>query len=138
MEKRKEPRFADDTPVMVTVLESTTSSPIRGRVENMSGSGLRLKVSSPIAYGAVVKVEGADLLVLGDVCGVSGTGLSGTGQAGQATAGHVNGHGFEFAVQIAQAVGSLSALESFHRTLLGDSGSTAQPNEDALQEISRS
>ena len=106
MERRKEPRFADDTPVTVTVLDPAKPCSIRGRVENMSGTGLSLRVFSPIACGTPVKVEGADMLVLGEVC------------RSQAAVGRGDDV-YEVAVQIAQALASLSSLDRFNRALLG-------------------
>jgi hypothetical protein len=102
MSRLSELRFTADMPVMVTVLGAIEQPAIAGRVEDMSGSGLRFRVPLPIACGAPVKVEGNDMLLLGEVCR-SQPALD----------------GYEVALEISHALASVSGLERFHRALLG-------------------
>ena len=67
-EKRKEPRFAANMPVKVTVLGTSASPAMSGRVKDMSRRGLRLTVARPVPRGSAVKVEGDDILALAEVC----------------------------------------------------------------------
>jgi hypothetical protein len=114
MERRREPRFAADARVMVTVLGAVKQPPMPGRVANMAGRGLLLRVPSPIVCGAAVKVEGDDMLLLGEVC------RSRPAEACRAgAAGHLDEAGYEVALKISQGLASLSSLERFHRVLLG-------------------
>jgi hypothetical protein len=68
VDRRKEPRLPGGCPVMVTVLGSHTPLTVLGNVQDMSGRGLGLKLDSPIECGTPVKVEGHDILMLGEVC----------------------------------------------------------------------
>src|SRR5262249_49671178 len=65
MEKRQEPRFAADQPVVVTVLgDHETRHP--ARIRNASGGGLAIDVPVPIAPGTALKIELEDSMVLGE------------------------------------------------------------------------
>ena len=65
MDKRREPRFQADQPVIVTVL---SEPPIRmdARVTNASGRGLGLVTPAPITPGAAIRIEMEDAFVLGE------------------------------------------------------------------------
>jgi PilZ domain-containing protein len=65
MDKRREPRFRTDQPVVVTVL---TEPPTRldARVTNASGRGLGLCAATPIPPGAPIRIEIDDAIVLGE------------------------------------------------------------------------
>jgi hypothetical protein len=65
MDKRREPRFQADQPVVVTVL---TEPPIRldARVTNASGRGLGLVTANPVSSGAAIRIELEDAVVLGE------------------------------------------------------------------------
>jgi hypothetical protein len=65
MDKRREPRFQADQPVVVTVL---TEPPTRldAWVRNASGRGLGLVTTAPVAAGAAVRIEIDDSIVLGE------------------------------------------------------------------------
>lgn len=99
---------------MVTVLGPAQQPSIPGRVTDMSGIGLRVKIPLPIAYGALVRVEGDDMLILGEVCRAQRI-RSLADRSAAAEEG-----GYEVGVEIAQALASLSSLERFHRALLGN------------------
>lgn len=68
VERRREPRFIADMPVTVTVLGTAVPQVIPARVQDMSGHGLCLGISSSVPNGAAVKVEGDGMLLLGEVC----------------------------------------------------------------------
>jgi hypothetical protein len=56
------------SPITVTVLGSGAVIAMSGTVLEMSGRGLRIAVTLPIPFGAAVRVETEDLLMLGEVC----------------------------------------------------------------------
>ncbi len=103
MERRKKARFPSDTPVTVTVLDGEKQPAISGRVVDMSGCGLRLSVPQPIPVGSPVKVEGTDMLLLGEAC---------RSQPSQ--------DGYDVALEIAQSLASLSDLDRLNRALVGE------------------
>jgi hypothetical protein len=102
VDRRGEQRFTANMPVLVTVLGAVKQPAIEGRFEDMSGSGLSFRVPLPIPCGALVKVEGNDTVLLGEVC---------RSQPAQ--------DGYEVALEVSHAVASVSSLERFHRSLLG-------------------
>jgi hypothetical protein len=65
MDKRREPRFHTDQPVVVTIL---TEPRIRldARVKNASGRGLGLVTDAPVPSGAPLRIEFEDSIVLGE------------------------------------------------------------------------
>jgi hypothetical protein len=65
MDKRREPRFEADQPVVVTVL-SEPQTRMDARVKNASGRGLGLVTPSPVPPGAAVRIEIDDAIVLGE------------------------------------------------------------------------
>jgi hypothetical protein len=67
MEQRSEPRLDENRPVRVTVLREPQRE-LAGRIENISGRGMRVVVDAPIAGRAPVKLEWDGTLLLGEVC----------------------------------------------------------------------
>jgi len=67
-ERRREMRLPTDCAVVITVLGTDPPWTIRGTVVDLSGRGLGLKASAPIALRSAVKVEFEDLLLLAEVC----------------------------------------------------------------------
>jgi hypothetical protein len=67
MERRKEPRLKANQPVMVTALGLLGMPPISGRVVDMSGSGLQLRLPTPVPCGSQVRVESQHMTMLGEV-----------------------------------------------------------------------
>jgi hypothetical protein len=65
MDKRREPRFQADQPVVVTVL---ADPPIRmdAWVKNASGRGLGLVTPDPVSPGAAIRIQLDDAIVLGE------------------------------------------------------------------------
>ena len=65
MDKRREPRFRADQPVVVTVL-SEPEMRLEGRVVDASGRGLGLVTPIPLPPGAAIRIEMDDSMVLGE------------------------------------------------------------------------
>jgi hypothetical protein len=68
VELRREPRLEANTPVTVTVLGMLGDPVTLGLVLDISGSGLRICLPSPLPCGAAVTVESDTVLVRADVC----------------------------------------------------------------------
>ena len=68
MERRKKARLPSHAPVTITVLGDEKQPAISGRVLDMSGCGMLLSVPQPIPIGSPVKIEGSDMLFLGEIC----------------------------------------------------------------------
>jgi hypothetical protein len=66
-ELRREPRFAVNDPVRVTILNVPDYPSLEGQVSNLSKSGLAVMLPTAIPSGCQVKVELADGVVLGEV-----------------------------------------------------------------------
>ena len=65
MDKRREPRFVADQPVVVTVLgDHETQHP--ARIRNASGRGLSIDMASAVPPGTALKIELEDAIVLGE------------------------------------------------------------------------
>lgn len=103
MERRKEARLSSDMPVTITLLGAEKRPAISGRVLDVSGSGLLLSVPLPIPVGSPVKVEGNDMLLLGEACRL------------QESRG-----GYYVALEIVHSLGSLTDLERLNRALIGE------------------
>ena len=67
MERRREPRIEAYQTVSLIVLENDTGV-IEAHATQFSGRGLRLVLKQSLPIGSVVKVQGDDWLVLGEVC----------------------------------------------------------------------
>ena len=98
MERRREPRFRVDMPVIATVLGTGGRPSIAGYVEDISGSGLRFRLPLPIDCGMRVKVAGEGILLLGEI------------RRSQPTQ-----DGYQVVMEISCALAPLSDLERFHR-----------------------
>jgi len=109
MERRKETRLAVNSPVTVTVLGGPEQPPIRACVKDISRSGLRLSSPLPIPCGAPVKVEGGDLLLLGEVCRM--------GPVGERLDEYTIG------IKVSHSLASLADLERLNRALLNTDAS---------------
>lgn len=65
MERRREPRFAMDQPVVVTVLDGREIR--RGaQVTNASAWGIAIEMRCEVAPGALMRIEFEDSVVLGE------------------------------------------------------------------------
>ena len=67
MDQRSEPRFSVDGPVKVTVLTEPETT-LTGRIENLSGKGMRLVLDAAIPVGAPIRVDLDGTLLLGEAC----------------------------------------------------------------------
>lgn len=67
MERRREPRFFSNERAFVTVLGATEII-LCAEAVDVSGRGLKLHSTIPIAAGAAVKIQMNDSLMLGEVC----------------------------------------------------------------------
>jgi hypothetical protein len=67
MERRREPRIQAYQKVDLILLGNDAAA-IEAHATQFSGRGLRLVVKEPVPVGTVVKVQGDDWLVLGEVC----------------------------------------------------------------------
>jgi hypothetical protein len=67
VERRRETRLKSNQPVVVTALGLMGMPPMSGRVLDMSGSGLRLRLANPLPCGSPVKVESEHLVMVGEV-----------------------------------------------------------------------
>jgi hypothetical protein len=65
MEHRREPRFAADQIVLVTILGDPEIHHT-GTVKNASGRGLGLEMAFPVGIGAALKLELPDSVLLGE------------------------------------------------------------------------
>jgi hypothetical protein len=65
--RRCEPRIEVSRPVQITVFQAPENR-FSGYILNLSGKGMRLLSSVPIAVGALVSVKWDRTLVLGEVC----------------------------------------------------------------------
>jgi hypothetical protein len=65
MDKRRDPRFQADQPVVVTVL-SDPQIRMDARVKDASGRGLGLVTPAPVVPGAAIRIELDDTIVLGE------------------------------------------------------------------------
>ena len=101
-EKRKEPRLISGMHVTVTLAGARDSLTLKGRVLDVSGSGMLLSLPSPLPCGSPVRVEGNDMLLLGEVCRCEG----GPEQS-------------RVALQIRHCLTSLSQLDALNRAILG-------------------
>jgi hypothetical protein len=67
VERRKEHRIEMNQEVTVTVLSEPDRLPFQALAVDISGHGMRILSALPVPYQAAVKVEAADLLLLGEV-----------------------------------------------------------------------
>jgi len=89
--------------VTLTVLDPREPFTLNAQVIDLSGSGMLVSVPSPIPCGAPVKVEGNDMLLLGEVC--------------RCDAGR---HQYRVALEIHHSLAALSELERMNRAILGE------------------
>ncbi|HXS98972.1 MAG TPA: PilZ domain-containing protein [Candidatus Limnocylindrales bacterium] len=76
MEQRREPRFAADQTVQVTIL-GTPAVRCTGVVKDASGRGVGLALPVAVAVGAAIRIDIPDCLLLGEAvfCRKSGDGF---------------------------------------------------------------
>lgn len=62
---RQERRFKVDQPVGVTIIGTTPEVRLAGRIEDLSRSGLKLRLEQPVPFGSRLKMEWEDHMVFG-------------------------------------------------------------------------
>ena len=95
--------FARDTAVTLAVIGGGTPFETMGRVLETAGGRVMVATPAPLKPGTPVRMEGNDMLVLGEVCSVD---------RGE--------NEWIAAVKVAHSLASLAALERFNRALLGE------------------
>ncbi len=68
MERRAEPRVPANQDALVTLLLDAGSPQFQARIQDISGTGMRLLLPQPVSPGALLKIEWDDALLLGEVC----------------------------------------------------------------------
>jgi hypothetical protein len=91
------------SPITVTVLGSGATTSMSGTVLDLSGRGLRLAVPYPIPFGAAVKIETEELLMLAEVCRCS-----------------VLPSGYEAGLMVSEMLTGLSELRRLNEALLDE------------------
>ncbi len=121
MERRNEPRFNSDQPVRITILGGNKKT-LEAKLVDVSGRGMQVEVSGPIAPGTPVKVEIGDALVLAETTYTRKV-------AGRRVAG----------LRVDQVLSGLSELMRLHRSLLAEqrdqTPSRARAEDDAILPI---
>ena len=102
MERRSEPRTAVKEWAVVTEL-GHGRRPHAGLIVEISGTSLTMKLPTPIACGAPVQVEAADMLMLGEVARCEPAGEE-----------------FRLALTLRHSLRDLQLLEKRNRTLMGE------------------
>jgi hypothetical protein len=105
MERRGEPRAEVNAPAVITELGSHPQRPTGGIVQDISGTGMRIRLSRAIACNAAVRVETGDMLYLGE-----------------AVRCQPDGEGFCVALMLRHSLTDLPALDRLNRALMGDAG----------------
>jgi hypothetical protein len=100
-ERRREHRVQTKEAVLVTLLGPLGGPPIEGTVTDLSGSGLQVVSSRPLPCGTLVKVEGPNRLMLGEVLRSEPVGDS-----------------FTIGIKLKHALHNLTDLERLNRELL--------------------
>jgi hypothetical protein len=103
MERRKERRFSDSEPVVVTELGQRRLRPKGGLIVEVSEGSLTLKLPTAIACGVAVKVETKNMLMLGEVLRCDPAGDE-----------------FRIALKLRHSLQDLPALDKLDRALAAD------------------
>lgn len=103
MDRRSEPRAEANAPAVITELGSHPRRPAGGVVQDISGNGMRIRLSRAIACNAAVRVETGDMLYLGEVVRCE-----------------PDGEGFSVGLMLRHSLTDLPGLERMNRALMGD------------------
>ncbi len=101
MEKREHVRTALHEPVIVTEVDPPGQPPTGGVLNNVSGSGMLVRLPHGIARRSLVKVETKDMLMLGEVLRCE-----------------PDGDSFKVALALRHSLQSLTGLTNLNRALL--------------------
>jgi len=110
-ERRGEPRITTNTPARLCLLGDPGGPAGESRILDFSGRALLLSAPFPAPCGSPVRIEGGDMLLLGEVCRVE--------PAEQ---------GWRIAVEIRHSLRGLSELERLNRSLLGEDAGRRAPH----------
>jgi hypothetical protein len=103
MDRRSEPREEANAPVVISELGTSRPDPIGGMIEDISGSGMRIKLPYAIACNTPVRIETKDMLLLGEVARCEPVGDE-----------------FQLALVIRHSLGNLQDLVRLNQALMGD------------------
>jgi hypothetical protein len=101
MDRRREIRVEANEPVVITELGANRRHPMGGMIQDMSGSGMLIKLPRSIATDALIRVETSSMLLLGEVVRCE-----------------PDGEEFRVALTIRHSLQNLQALENLNRALL--------------------
>ncbi|HEX5432340.1 MAG TPA: PilZ domain-containing protein [Bryobacteraceae bacterium] len=102
-DQRKETRFPANEPASITLLDFPGAAAIDCVLTDVSGRGMRVRMQTPIAPGAPVKVHVRDTLALGEVI-----------------RSERDGESFLVALHLRHSLRHLDALEKLNRSLMGE------------------
>lgn len=102
-DRRREHRIQIQEATLISLLGASGEPPIPGTVLDISGSGMRVLSPRPLPCGALVKVEGDNRMILGEVL-----------------RSNPEGDFFSIGVKIKHVLNNLSELERLNRELLGE------------------
>jgi hypothetical protein len=100
-ERRRERRVQTREAALVTLLGPPGGPPIHGTLTDLSGSGLKFLSGRPLPCGTLVRIEGPNRLMLGEVL-----------------RSEPEGDSFSVGVRVRHALHSLTDLERLNRELL--------------------
>lgn len=113
MDRRSDVRIDTNEPVVITQLGAGGRHPTGGMILDMSGSGMLMKAPRFFPIDALVRIEGGNMLLLGEVVRCEA---------------HENG--FYVGILIRHSLQNLKALENLNRVLLEWEGKpTGEPVE---------
>jgi hypothetical protein len=114
-ERRSELRLKADAPARVEILGEHRGLAGEGRILDISGRGILVRVPFPIACGSTVRIESEDTLLLGEVCRAE-----------------ANGSEWRIAVRVRHSLSGMAELARLNRGLLGEAAESRAP-ESALR-----
>jgi hypothetical protein len=109
VERRKEVRFPKQEPVRIAALAASGSEAHHGTLVESAGSTIKVATSAPVECGSMLKIEGRDFLLLGEVCRVQ-----------------PSDSGFDVAIRIAHALTGLAELQRMNAAILGRESRTTE------------
>lgn len=112
-------RLIPGAPVRITVLESPAEA-FSGTVIECGGATLIVDLGASVPTGAAVKIEGRDVLLLGEICGC-----------------RAEREGHRAQVRILHSLGALAELERLNRALLGEDSAPPRQRPGMLHRIER-
>ncbi len=102
-ERRSELRLKADAAARVEILGEHRGLVGDGRILDISGRGMLMSVSFPIACGSTVRIESEDTLLLGEVCRAE-----------------ANDGEWRIAIKVRHSLSGLAELARLNRVLLGE------------------